>query len=129
MPVRVLTLAGAGSYAVAGPLLAVAAGVVGGGAWLVLGVLAAWVGVGGVLGTLLLVVRDDHRQLRRLATRLDALERRHTAAATAQTTALTELTQGVSATLSETLAADRREVLATLDARILGLHELLRERT
>lgn len=118
MLVRLLTVVGAAAYGVSGPLLVAAV-------WTPLGLLGAfaaaagWLGLGCLLAVLVVVGRADHRMLRtaggRLrssAARLEAVDGRVVEAATRTETQLVQL---------------RTELLATLDARVLGLHATVRE--
>ena len=127
MLIRAVAGVGAAGLALAGPLLAVAAaeplGVAG-----VLGVLAAWAGLAGLFGTLVLLLRAVQRQTRDLRTRADRTAERLTALEGELTGgALDGRFEAVEQHLDRALAAHRDEVLGTVDARVLGLHETVRE--
>ncbi|MEX2548788.1 MAG: hypothetical protein WD638_01070 [Nitriliruptoraceae bacterium] len=129
MLVRGLSLAGGVAYLVAGPLIGVAVSA-GAGSLAGLAALVAWVGIGGLLAALLLVARANHRMLRRLgertaaiSSRLDHLDGRELVdvpTLTAQLEATTDVVR-------EELAADRADARASIDHRVLGLHELVRQ--
>jgi hypothetical protein len=117
---RVFTLGGAGVLGIGALLLAFAVGdaigAIGG-----IGVLFGLAGLGGLVVASLLLGRADHKlarttagRVRDLGQRLDRLE--------AAVGALP-----APATLEGRVDAARDDVIATLDARILGLHETVRE--
>lgn len=133
MLTRVLTLGGCTAYALAGPLLLVGlwpTGPQAGARWVALGAAAAWLGVGGVLGALLVVGRHDHRTLRELARRTDGLRREVRALRerdVVDAAALSRELETLRAEVTATVGEERRELQAVLDARVLGLHGLVRE--
>jgi hypothetical protein len=126
MVVRACTLGGLGALAAAGPLLAVAVqpswGLIG-----VLGVLAMWLGIGATLTALVLVARSNHHLIRRTAQRVAELAVPAASADAIDRAALDDALRGLRETLSTQQQTDRDAVLATLDARILGLHATVRE--
>ena len=129
MLIRAAAGVGAAGFALAGPLLAVAAaqplGLLG-----VAGVLAAWVGIGGVLAMLVLLLRAIQRQTRDLRTRADRTAERLTAIEEPlRDGALDGRFEAFEQHLDRSLATQRDEVLGTIDARVLGLHETVREVT
>ncbi len=115
MSIRLLTLTGAAAYGGAGPLLAL---------WLwdsfgaaaTAGVLLLWIGVGCALGVFLLVLRADRSTLGALAANVKATDKRVVAG-------LSSLESRVDSSLHDSRAA----VLATIDGRILGLHDAIRQ--
>ena len=129
MLIRALAGVGAVGLLLAGPLLAVAAaeplGVVG-----VVGVLAAWAGIAGVLAAVVVLLRAVQRQTRDLRTRADRTAERLTAIQEQLADgALDGRFEALEQHLDRSLAAQRDEVLGTVDARVLGLHETVREVT
>lgn len=114
MSVRNLVLAGGGVYALGGPLLVV--GLAGDGvAWgSIAAVIAVWLGVGAVLAALALLARQQQQLVRAATERLDQVE------------ALDEL-EGLDARVDARIEARHRELLRVVDARLLGLHELVRD--
>jgi hypothetical protein len=129
MLVRVLSLAGGVAYLVAGPLIGVAL-FAGGGPLAGVAVLAAWAGIGGALAALLLVVRANHRMLRRLGARAATIESRLAHLDDRDLVDVPTLTAQLEATTAgvrDELAADRADLRASIDHRVLGLHELVRE--
>lgn len=127
MSTRRLTLAAAGVYVVAGPLLAV-------GLWTSAGPLATsaavllWVGAGGLLAALLLAAREQQRAVRRLQRTLDPTAEVIRASTPGVTR--TELTAALTALGDELRAgqeATTSQVAQQLDSRVLGLHAVVRE--
>ncbi len=129
MQVRVQFLAGGVAYLIAGPLIGVAL-LAGAGPLAAVAALAAWLGIGGLLGALLVVARANHRMLRRLGERTAAIDSRLeqlTDRELVDVPTLTAQLEATTAVVREELAADRADVRATIDHRVLGLHELVRE--
>ncbi len=129
MQVRVQFLAGGVAYLIAGPLTVVAL-FAGAGPLAAVAAAAAWIGIGGLLGALLVVARANHRMVRRLGERTAALSSRLDQLADRELVDVPTLTAQLEATTAavrEELAADRADVRATIDHRVLGLHELVRE--
>lgn len=129
MPVRVQFLAGGVAYLIAGPLVGVAV-LTSAGLLAAVAALVVWIGIGGLLGALLVVARANHRMLRRIGERTATIDSRLAQLADRDLVDLPTLTAQLDATttaIREELAADRADVRATIDHRVLGLHELVRE--
>ncbi|MFP4636566.1 MAG: hypothetical protein ACLFRD_11945 [Nitriliruptoraceae bacterium] len=128
MPIRAVTAAGAAAALLAAVLAVVHAGQAGG--WLAaVAVAVGALGIGALLGVVIVLLRDVHRQLRAL--RSDAKERdarlkhleRDLAALTDDDGELARLRAG----LVDDLDVRHDQLLGTLDARVLAIQAALRE--
>jgi membrane protein implicated in regulation of membrane protease activity len=114
MPTSYLALLALALLGVGGPLVLVGlAGAV--GTLALLGIAAIWLGLLLSTATVLQVLRIDHQMARSRGKRLAKLEKR------------VEKLAELDASIVSSLADHQHEVLRTVDARILGLYENLRE--
>lgn len=114
MSIRNLGLVGGAAYALGGPLLIVGLAMDGVAWGSVAGVTAVWLGLGAVLAALAQLARQQHHLVRNVTERLADLD------------ALDELA-GLDARVDARIEARHRELLRVVDARLLGLHELVRD--
>jgi membrane protein implicated in regulation of membrane protease activity len=114
MPTTYLALLALALLGIGGPLMLVGlAGTV--GTLALLGVAAIWLGLLLSTATVLQVLRIDHQMARSRGRRLAKVEKR------------VEKLAELDASIVSALADHQHEVLRTVDARILGLYENLRE--
>lgn len=126
MRVRAVVVGGAVAYAAAGPVLAVALLDVA-GALVVVAAVLAWAGVGGLLGGLALLAREQQRTLRGLVESQRRTERALAGVPGAVATQLTPRLGDLGAQVGDRIDQQQAALVGRIDTRVLGLHATLRE--
>lgn len=133
MSVRNLAAAGLVSFAIGGPLLLLGA-LAEGRALVFVGAAGLWAGLLLMFAAVLQLGRIEHKLLRAqgeaartILQRLDDLTRAPSSEAVPA--ALTDRLTAVEASVDRRLDAHHRELMQILDARVLGIHETVRDLT